>query len=221
MFLKKNKIDILPKQNAIANNVLLIVLITISTTSGVLASSLTVKVTDKAGIAIENAVVYVEPTNKISVLKTPIATATIEQKGRKFSPLVTVVQTGSNISFPNHDTVRHHVYSFSPAKTFELKLYAGVPTAPVVFNKPGTAILGCNIHDQMLAFVHIVDTPYFAKTDNTGNAVLKDVPNGAYALKAWHYALAEENKVVEKTMQLNGDQQAELALELKPLLLPK
>ena len=221
MFLKKNKIDISPKRNTITNNFLLIALIIISTTSSVSASSLTVKVTDKAGVPLENAVVYVEAINKISKPKTSLASASIEQKGRKFLPLVTVVQTGSNISFPNHDTVRHHVYSFSPAKTFELKLYAGVPTAPVLFDKPGTAILGCNIHDQMLAFVHIVDTPYFAKTDNTGKAILKDLPNGAYALKAWHYALAEENKVVEKAMQLNGDQEAELTLELKPLLLPK
>ena len=221
MFLNKNKIEISPKRNAVANHFFFIALITLSTANAVLASSLTVKVTDKAGVAVENAVVYVEATNKSSMPKTPLAAASIEQKGRKFLPLVTVVQTGSNISFPNHDTVRHHVYSFSPAKTFELKLYSGVPTAPVLFDKPGTAILGCNIHDQMLAFVHIVDTPYFAKTDNTGKAVLKDVPNGAYALKGWHYALAEENKVVEKTMQLNGDQEADLTLELKPLSLPK
>jgi len=74
-----------------------------------------------------------------------------------------VVQAGTPILFPNHDKVRHHVYSFSPAKTFELKLYSGVPGTPVLFDKPGLVVLGCNIHDQMVAYVQVVNTPYFAK----------------------------------------------------------
>lgn len=185
------------------------------------AANLSVKITDKAGVALQNAVVYVEPVNKIITSIAPTTAVSIEQKGRKFLPLVTVAQAGSLITFPNRDTVRHHVYSFSPAKTFELKLYTGVPAAPVLFDKAGTAVLGCNIHDQMVAFVHIVDTPYFAKTDALGKVLLKDVPDGAYVLKAWHYALAEENKVVEKSVELASNQEAALTLELKPFLLPK
>ncbi|MES1986618.1 MAG: methylamine utilization protein, partial [Pseudomonadota bacterium] len=130
------------------------------------AAEVEVQVNDIAGASVENAVVYLEPKDKAAPsLKNQAA---IAQKNKTFIPLVTVIQTGSSIIFPNKDSVRHHVYSFSPAKTFELKLYSGVPSTPVVFDKAGTVVLGCNIHDQMLAFVYIVDTPYFAKTDASG-----------------------------------------------------
>lgn len=79
------------------------------------------------------------------------AAAQVAQQGRQFVPQVSIVQAGTAVSFPNLDTVRHHVYSFSPVKTFELKLYAGTPSTPVVFERAGTAVLGCNIHDRMSA----------------------------------------------------------------------
>ena len=152
------------------------------------AAELMIEVLDAVGAPVDNAVVYVEPENKVSV---PAAKAMIEQRGKQFNPLVSVVQTGTDVTFPNFDSVRHHVYSFSAAKTFELKLYSGVPASPVKFDKAGTVILGCNIHDNMLAFIQVVDTPYFAKTNKVGKAVLKELPNGNYTLKAWHYALAK------------------------------
>jgi hypothetical protein len=93
------------------------------------------------------------------------------------------------VLFPNQDTVRHHVYSFSPTKTFELKLYAGVPANPVIFDKVGIAVLGCNIHDNMVAWVLVVDTPYFGHTDAQGKLALDNVPNGSYKLRTWHSTL--------------------------------
>ena len=182
------------------------------------AGDLTVEVKDASGALVANAVVYAEAVNNPGSLSTP-APAQIEQKGRKFIPLVTVAQTGSSISFPNHDSVRHHVYSFSPAKVFELKLYSGVPSAPVIFDKPGTVVLGCNIHDQMLAFVHVVNTPYFAKTETSGKAKL-NLPNGDYVLKTWHYALAKENSVIEQPVSIKGSEQATVKLEIKPFPIP-
>lgn len=181
------------------------------------ASDLTVEVLDTNGNALENAVVYAEPENKPSVTQ---AAAVIEQRGKQFNPLVSVVQTGSEITFPNFDSVRHHVYSFSPAKTFELKLYSGVPASPIKFDIPGTVVLGCNIHDFMLAFIHVVDTPYFAKTNQMGKAVLKSLPNGNYTLKAWHYALANEKDIVEKPIVMNAPQAVTINLLLKPFLVP-
>lgn len=181
------------------------------------AGELSVDVLDTAGTPIENAVVYAEPENKIPTVK---ATAVIDQRGKQFNPLVSVVQTGTDISFPNLDSVRHHVYSFSPAKTFELKLYSGVPTAPVKFDKAGTVVLGCNIHDFMVAFIQVVDTPYFAKTDKTGKVVLHDLPNGNYTLKAWHYALANEKETFEKTFTVKGAENTTINLALKPFLMP-
>jgi plastocyanin len=121
----------------------------------------------------------------------PMSGVEIAQTHRQFSPQVTVVAVGTSIAFPNHDTVRHHVYSFSPVKTFELKLYAGVPAAPVLFDKPGIAVLGCNIHDEMVAWVVVVDTPLYARSAAGGRAQIDAVPAGAYELRVWHSDLAE------------------------------
>lgn len=181
------------------------------------AVELTIDVLDSTGSPIENAVVYAEPENKSSI---PAANAIIEQRGKQFNPLVSVVQAGTDVTFPNFDSVRHHVYSFSPAKTFELKLYSGVPTSPVKFDKAGTVVLGCNIHDYMVAFIHVVDTPYFAKTNKLGKAVLRDLPNGNYTLKAWHYALAKEKEIVEKQVLVKESQTIVMPLSLKPFMIP-
>jgi len=118
-------------------------------------------------------------------------TVDLSQRQRRFEPAVLAIQQGTAVNFPNLDTVRHHVYSFSPTKTFEIKLYAATPAAPVVFDKPGTAVLGCNIHDTMLAHVRVVDTPYFARTDSQGRAEI-DVPAGSHVMKVWHASLGAE-----------------------------
>jgi plastocyanin len=112
--------------------------------------------------------------------------ATIEQRGTEFIPWVTVVQTGTSIDFPNHDTTRHHVYSFSAPKRFEIKLYVGKPSQPVLFDQPGQVVIGCNIHDWMEAYVLVVDSPWFAKTAPDGRASIANVPPGRYRLRLWH-----------------------------------
>jgi len=179
-----------------------------------LAGELSVQVNDMTGAPVSDAVVYAESAGKASAQGS--GTAAIEQKNRQFMPLVTVIQAGSSIIFPNKDTVRHHVYSFSPAKTFELKLYSGVPSTPVVFDKAGTVVLGCNIHDQMLAFVQVVETPYFGKTDASGKVKLNDLPNGQYTLKTWHYALIKENVVVEQSLNIKGSEQTTMKIDIQP-----
>ena len=103
-----------------------------------------------------------------------------------FDPTVLIVPVGSDVVFPNRDTVRHHVYSFSAAKNFELKLYTGTPANPVLFDKPGVVVLGCNIHDNMAAWVLVVETPYFGKTNAAGEISLANVPAGSYRLRTWH-----------------------------------
>jgi len=152
------------------------------------AASLNVTVKDDKGSAVADAVVYAMP--KVKPPPTSPRGAAIEQKDKTFIPLVTAIQVGTAVSFPNHDIVRHHVYSFSPPKPFEIKLYVGTPVAPVIFDKPGEVVLGCNIHDHMLAYVFVVDTPFFAKTDASGVATIDELPAGDYDLQIWHYALA-------------------------------
>jgi plastocyanin len=115
--------------------------------------------------------------------------ATIDQVNKTFVPHVTVIRTGTAVTFPNSDHIRHQVYSFSDTKKFVLKLYAGSPRTDVTFEKPGLVVLGCNIHDSMVAFVLVVDTPYFAKTSAAGQATV-NLPPGRYRLRVWHPRLS-------------------------------
>jgi plastocyanin len=163
------------------------------------AAPLTVQVQARDGSPLPGAVVFVESAAAKAAVK-PRAVE-IGQEARRFAPAVTVVPVGSEVSFPNRDTVRHHVYSFSPAKTFELKLYIGTPAKPVVFDQPGIAVLGCNIHDQMVAWVVIVETPWHAQTGNAGVATL-DVPAGAHRLRAWHRDLPPGEAALEQAIQV-------------------
>lgn len=148
------------------------------------AATVTVEIADASGAAARDAVVYAEPAGG----RVPQGTAkgaVIDQISKEFVPRVSVMQAGASVRFPNKDNIRHHVYSFSPAKSFELKLYSGVPAQPVAFDKPGTVVLGCNIHDKMVAYVLVVDTPHFTKTDDSGRARFEGLPAGEYEIKAW------------------------------------
>ncbi|HWW72649.1 MAG TPA: methylamine utilization protein [Duganella sp.] len=153
------------------------------------ATGVAVQVRDAVGNALPDTVIYIEAEGGPAGGKAP-ASAEIEQKNLKFMPLVTVVQTGGKVVFPNNDRVRHHIYSFSAAHKFDQKLYSGQSAAPQVFDKAGTVVLGCNIHDKMLAYVKVVDTPYFAKTDGAGAARIELPAGGRYVVKAWHYNTA-------------------------------
>lgn len=145
------------------------------------AAEFTVQVRDGAGKPVSDVALYVSS----AAAKPAGLTLDIDQINKEFVPYVTVVPVGSQIRFPNKDNIRHHVYSFSEPKKFELKLYSGVPAAPVRFDKPGVVALGCNIHDWMLAYVLVVDTPWFARSDEQGLARLQ-LPPGPHQLQLWH-----------------------------------
>jgi hypothetical protein len=117
---------------------------------------------------------------------------------------VTALQVGTPVLFPNSDNIRHHVYSFSPAKKFELPLYSGVPAEPVVFDKVGVVTLGCNIHDWMIAYVAVLPTPFFQVTGNDGRAVLKDLPPGHYTVETWHPALKGQPGALAQNLDLGA-----------------
>ncbi len=140
------------------------------------------------GKALPETVVFLE-SREAKAAARPLAGIEIEQDKRRFTHRVSVVTVGSEVAFPNRDTVRHHVYSFSPVKTFELKLYAGKPANPVLFDKAGIAVLGCNIHDNMVAWVVVVETPHHAMADANGRLRLDNVPPGTYRLRSWHPGL--------------------------------
>ena len=171
------------------------------------AATVTVQVQDASGTPLTDAVAYLESAQASKALDAakPSNPVEIAQVAKQFDPRVSVVPVGTMVSFPNKDSVRHHVYSFSPAKKFELKLYSGTPANPVQFDKPGVAVLGCNIHDNMVAWVVVVDTPYFGRSAKAGSVVLNNVPAGSYRLRVWHPGLAvgavaqDQALVVEST----------------------
>lgn len=179
-----------------------------------MAATVQVQVQDSGGKVLPGAVVYLESNEARSLVK-PAQGAELPQKAKQFDPNVLVIPVGTAVTFPNRDTVRHHVYSFSPAKSFELKLYAGVPANPVVFDKAGIAILGCNIHDAMTAWILVVDTPFYGRAADTGVVAMGQVPAGNYRLRVWHPSLpvgapaADQALVVgatdsNTTFRLNG-----------------
>jgi plastocyanin len=155
-------------------------------TSVALAGTVTVSINTKSGASPQDTIVVFDPLDT-----TPApshASAVVDQVNRTFVPRVSVIRTGTAVSFPNSDHIRHQVYSFSTPRPFTLKLYAGSPRTDVVFDKPGLVVLGCNIHDGMAAFVAVVDSPYFTKIPAAGTADL-NVPPGHYRLRVWHPSL--------------------------------
>lgn len=167
------------------------------------ALALQIQVTGPTGQPLADAVVFLESREARAAVR-PANNVEIGQADKRFVPEVTVVPVGSSVSFPNRDTVRHHVYSFSATKKFEIKLYVGTPASPVVFDRAGIAVLGCNIHDQMAAWVLIVETPWYAKTGADGRAVLQQVPPGNYRLRAWHPSLAVGDLASDQPLKLDA-----------------
>ena len=148
------------------------------------AATIEARVADAAGQPLADAAVWAIPSTPVPDPRG--RTAAIEQVDREFVPHVTVLQAGTVASFPNRDPILHHVYSFSAAKSFEIKLYTGKSPQEVLFDRPGIVNLGCNIHDWMLGYVVVVPTPYFGKSDASGTVRLRDLPAGTYELRAWH-----------------------------------
>jgi plastocyanin len=176
------------------------------------AGSLRVQVLDSAGKPLEGAVVSLVSDAARRAVR-PLPEQEISQENKQFVPAVRVVTVGTLVRFPNRDSVRHHVYSFSPTKKFEIKLYAGTPAAPVLFDQPGVAVLGCNIHDQMVGWVVVLDTPYFAQTDAQGQALLEGMPAGAHQLRAWHARLPVDVTPPQQAIALTeGDSTATVRL---------
>lgn len=182
------------------------------------AGALVVSASDAAGQPLADAVALLEPVAGKTAVR-PLADVEIAQAKRSFQPRVTLITVGTKVNFPNFDTVRHHVYSFSAAKTFELKLYAGVPAAPITFDKPGVAVLGCNIHDKMAAWVVVADTPWNARSSADGQARIDAVPPGSYRLTVWHPGLPTNTMPTPVALTIGADDTAyaaKLAVHTEP-----
>ena len=182
------------------------------------SAEITAMVKDAAGHPVADAVVVAVPAEGVPRFAPPTARLIMDQIDQEFVPHVKPVLVGSSVYFPNKDNIRHQVYSFSPAKTFELPLYAGTPAKPIVFDKPGVVVLGCNIHDWMIGYIYVSESPYFAKTGPDGSAQLKDLPPRQYTVRVWHPQLQGSEDATRQPADLNANPRAELAwkLALKP-----
>ena len=172
----------------IHKKVYLSMLVTLFGMSSLFASDLTVSVVDAYQQPVQNAVIELYNENYLNNDKTNTSAAQYEvaQRMRQFTPFVLVVPVGSSVTFPNYDKTRHHVYSFSPVKTFELKLFSGQSHEPVVFDEPGVVALGCNIHDAMQSHIYVTNSRYYGITDANGEVNFTELPDDTFDLKTWH-----------------------------------
>jgi plastocyanin len=182
------------------------------------AADLTVQVRTANGAGVANAVVMLYPAGRPAPLGPVRGSYQIAQRDLQFSPFVLVVPVGAQVSFPNFDNVRHHVYSFSPVRRFELRLYAREQMRSIRFDRPGIVPLGCNIHDNMIAFIAVADTAYAARTDAAGRAVFAGVPGGAVVARIWHpYLRAPSNQIeLNWTVAASGRQAQAVPVNLRP-----
>lgn len=167
------------------------------------ASTVTLTIVDATGRPLPNAVVSLKPPGFKGGPQFSYPTS-IGQRDIQFAPRLAIVPVGTRLSFPNFDKVRHHVYSFSAAKKFELKLYGRDDTRSVVLDKPGTVALGCNIHDQMSGFIRVVDAPFAAVTNSAGKVVFANVPNGAAQVIVWHQRVRARDNEVRAAYPVTG-----------------
>ncbi|HEY4212390.1 MAG TPA: hypothetical protein VGM84_13005 [Steroidobacteraceae bacterium] len=166
-------------------------------------SSVSGSITLPAGGAVASAVVFVQAPSPSTAR--PHATAVVDQVEKTFVPGLLPIVVGTYVRFPNHDQVQHHVYSFSPTKTFELPLYRGEDAPPVLFDKVGVVKIGCNIHDWMSGIILVLPTEHFAVTDASGHYVLKDLPEGSYTLVVWHALSSLKPENTARTIQVRDD----------------
>jgi plastocyanin len=183
-----------------------------------LAAKLDVKYVTVDGKPIDGAVMVLRHSNQATPLAKPVV-AKMDQVNRSFNPHVLIVPTGSSVGFTNSDVVSHQVYSFSAAKKFQLPLFKDKAPGPVMFDRPGVVTVGCNIHDQMTAYVFVVDAQYFGRTDKLGAWHVPDLPAGSYQITVWHPRSRDMRPLAEQTVAVTANGTSISLREPQPLKL--
>lgn len=169
------------------------------------------------GKPVANAVVFVQEPAALQ----PVATsspAIMDQFNKTFVPEMLPIVVGTQVRFPNRDQIRHHVYSFSRPKRFELPLYKGEDAPPVLFDKPGVVKIGCNIHDWMSAVILVLPNDRFAVTKQDGTFSLPALDAGAYTITAWHAQSRDKTQDIAQRVEIAGsDPQLTFKLSLAPV----
>ncbi|WP_129774918.1 methylamine utilization protein [Peristeroidobacter soli] len=184
------------------------------------ANELTVNVSDNQGQPARNVVVVATPKAPVSAPARSPTMVEMDQVDRQFAPYVLAIQTGTRVLFSNNDSVAHQVYSFSPPKRFELALYHGKPREPVLFDKPGIVTVGCNIHDNMIGYLYITESPWFGTTASDGVWKARDIPAGEYELQVWTPLLPPHEWLQTQSVVV-GETSARASFKLKRGLRPE
>jgi plastocyanin len=179
-----------------------------------------VRVVDEDGMPVAHVAVYVESEGPRTPRTGPRPQAVMDQRKHMFVPHILVVETGTDVDFPNNDDVSHHVYSFSPTKKFELPLYKGKKYPPERFDQAGLVTLGCNIHDNMLGYILVVDTAHFALTDASGAAEIDGLPPGRHRLSVWTPRLRSAHLPAPIEVEVVRGESAEIKVEFAHKLYP-
>ena len=172
------------------------------------ATNFTAEITDDNGKPVASAVVSLFPESKTSMPSAASRLATektIDQRNETFIPFVTVIPKGGHVVFANNDQTTHQVYSFSKIKQFEITLKAGESSAPFAFDTTGVAALGCNIHDHMIAYTFVAESPWTALTDENGHVTISGVPPGNYQAQVWHPKFSPGREPPKANVAVSGD----------------
>lgn len=174
---------------------------------------------DRDGQALANVVISVKPIGRAAPI-TPAEVIVVSQQDLTFKPYISVVRLGSSVVFSNRDKVEHHIKSFSSSKPFEIAVHKpGDTPAPIRFDKEGTVVAYCILHDWMRAYVYVADTPWFALTAaSTGIAKIENLPPGDYEATAWHPDLGQYKPPLLQKVSISatGSTEATFRFEFKP-----
>ncbi|MEQ8954850.1 MAG: methylamine utilization protein [Gammaproteobacteria bacterium] len=183
----------------------------------VLAQQLTLTITDDEGSPLPDVVVEVLLDGAQSNSAGEPAMFEIDQLDKEFVPSVTAITVGSQVSFPNSDDILHHVYSFSPARTFNIPLYGRGENNSFfeTFNQPGLVEIGCNIHDWMLAYIYVAESELSAISNEQGIAVLNGIPAGEHSIRIWHSRMAATEDAPEQRQRFVAGQPVSLTVALE------
>jgi plastocyanin len=177
-------------------------------------ADISVVVVDRDGHGVSEVAVTATPAAPATGLSTAPKSAVMDQRHRAFVPLVLAVGVGTSVEFPNNDSVSHQVYSFSPAKRFQLPLYKGEAHASVTFDRPGLVVLGCNIHDEMVGYIYVTDAAYFGTTDANGGLQFKSPVGGDYRIEIWSPFIVDAPASLVRTIHVAAYEPASARIQL-------
>lgn len=181
---------------------------------GVRAANITVQIVDQNGSPVSDVVVTYSPDDASGAHGTPEEKFEVSQKNIAFDPFVTLVPKGAEVTFKNEDTVLHHVFSFSKAKRFNLKLFGSEEPQTVKFDESGIVSIGCNIHDGMIAYINVVSAQYADQSSEQGEVTLVDAPTGKGTLTVWHPLLKARKNTIQRPITIT-DAMAPISIDAK------